>query len=184
MRPDLEAVRTMPAILTFAFLLLCLGGVAAHYAQKLTPSDGKPRLAAANVSAGEKVSEPVTSGRSFVVNKQERGRFKVEGRIDGRRMDFLVDTGATVIALRMQDAARLGIHPVPRDFTAKVSTANGTVLAARTRLQAVDIGGLVVRDVDALVLPDEALGENLLGMSYLSRLRRFEFTSTRLILEQ
>jgi aspartyl protease family protein len=65
-----------------------------------------------------------------------------------------------------------------------VSTANGTILAARTNLQSVDIGGLVVREVSALVLPDEALAENLLGMSYLSRLRRFEFTSSRLILEQ
>jgi aspartyl protease family protein len=99
-------------------------------------------------------------------------------------LEFLVDTGASVIALRMRDAARLGIHPVPRDFTAEVRTANGTVRAARTRLASVEVGGLTVRDVDALILPDDVLGENLLGMSYLSRLRRFEFTSARLILEQ
>lgn len=174
----------MPAILTFAFLLLCLGGVAAHYAHKLVPPGGQPSVAAASVSAREKASEPVVSSRTYAVTKHARGQFKVDARVDGRSMEFLVDTGASVIALRMRDAARLGVHPVPRDFTTKVSTANGTVLAARTSLQSVDVGGLVVRDVDALVLPDEALSENLLGMSYLSRLRRYEFTSSRLILEQ
>ena len=48
----------------------------------------------------------------------------------------------------------------------------------------VDIGGLVVRDVDALVLPDEALSENLLGMSFLSKLRRFEMAGGKLVMEQ
>jgi len=175
----------MPAFLTFAFLLLCLGGVAAHYAQKLAaPASGRPAVAAASVGAREKASEPGSSGRTFSVAKHARGQFKVDGRVDGRPIEFLVDTGASVIALRMRDAARLGIHPVPRDFTAKVSTANGTVLAARASLQSVDIGGVVVLEVSALVLPDEALAENLLGMSYLSRLRRYEFTSSRLVLEQ
>jgi aspartyl protease family protein len=176
----------MPAIVTFAFLLLCLGGVAAHYAQRLVPPAGQSMVgaSAASVRTPERGSDSASYGRTHVVTKGARGQFHVDGRVDGRPMDFLVDTGASVIALRMRDAARLGIHPVPRDFTAKVSTASGTIMAARTRLQAVDVGGLTVRDVDALVLPDEALGENLLGMSYLSRLRRYEFTSSRLILEQ
>jgi len=171
----------MPAIVAFAFLLLCLGGVAAHYAQKLTAPGSK---APATVTTAVVTPEPAASGRSYSVGKDERGHFQVEARVGGRRLEFLVDTGASVIALRMRDAARLGIHPVPRDFTAEVRTANGTVRAARTRLASVEVGGLTVRDVDALILPDEVLGENLLGMSYLSRLRRSEFTSARLILEQ
>jgi len=48
----------------------------------------------------------------------------------------------------------------------------------------VDVGGLVVRDVDAMVLPDEALSENLLGLSFLSKLRLFEFANGKLVLEQ
>ena len=47
-----------------------------------------------------------------------------------------------------------------------------------------DVGGLIVRDVDAMVLPDEALSENLLGMSFLSRLKRFEYANGRMVLEQ
>src|SRR3981189_2127568 len=57
-----------------------------------------------------------------------------------RRRDFLVDTGASVIALREGDAARLGIHPAARDYTANVSTANGTVRAARVELNRVEVG--------------------------------------------
>jgi aspartyl protease family protein len=58
------------------------------------------------------------------------------------------------------------------------------VKGARTRLDSVNIGGLEVRDVQAMILPDEVLSENLLGLSYLSRLRRFEFAGGKLVLEQ
>ena len=47
-----------------------------------------------------------------------------------------------------------------------------------------DVGGLIVRDVEAMVLPDEALSENLLGLSFLSKLRRFEYANGRLVMEQ
>ena len=59
-----------------------------------------------------------------------------------------------------------------------------TIKAARTRLAMVDIGGLVVRDVDAMVLPDAALSENLLGLSFLSKLKRFEYANGKMVLEQ
>ena len=70
------------------------------------------------------------------------------------------------------------------DGNATVSTANGTIKAARTRIAMIELGGLVVRDVDALVLPDAALSENLLGMSFLSKLKRFEVANGKMVLEQ
>ena len=63
-----------------------------------------------------------------------RGHYNVEGRVDGRRMDFVVDTGATIIAIPAREAARLGIHPARRDYTAQIRTANGTIRAAPTQL--------------------------------------------------
>ena len=96
----------------------------------------------------------------------------------------MVDTGASVIALTHADARRLGIHPVKNDYRVSVSTANGTVLAAAVTLNSVDIGGLVVRDVQALVAPEKALSENLLGLSYLTKLKRFEYAKGKLVLEQ
>jgi aspartyl protease family protein len=65
-----------------------------------------------------------------------------------------------------------------------VTTANGTLKAARTRIAVVQVGELTVRDVDAMVLPDEALSENLLGLSFLSKLKRFEYANGRMVLEQ
>ena len=96
----------------------------------------------------------------------------------------MVDTGASVIALNESSAARFGLRPARGEYRATVNTANGTVNAAPTRLPMVDIGGLVVRDVDAMVLPDEALSENLLGLSFLSKLKRFEYANGKMVLEQ
>jgi aspartyl protease family protein len=98
-------------------------------------------------------------------------------------MEFLVDTGASSIALRESDAARLGIHPAQREYTVSASTANGIVRVAPVELNRVDIGSLTVRNVHAVVFPDEALGQNLLGMSFLSRVR-WEHRNGRLVLEQ
>jgi aspartyl protease family protein len=122
--------------------------------------------------------------RSVVVARDGRGHFDVDGRVNGRRVSFLIDTGASVVALTARDAARLGIHPPRNAFVAEVKTANGTVRAARAQLDVVTIGNLELRDVAALVMPDEALSDNLLGLSFLSRLRRFEYSDGKLVLEQ
>jgi aspartyl protease family protein len=99
-------------------------------------------------------------------------------------MDFLVDTGASVVAIPEREAARVGIRPSRREYTVQMKTANGTVMAAPTQLRMVEVGGIIARDVPAVVMPDAALGENLLGMSFLSRLRRFEIADGKLVLEQ
>ena len=121
---------------------------------------------------------------SVVVPRDARGHFVVDARVDGRHMGFMLDTGASVVALRARDAAGLGIHPVARDFTVEVKTANGSTRAAPVQLGMVEVGGLNVRNVAALVSPDEALSENLLGLSFLSRLRRFEYSNGKMVLEQ
>ena len=96
---------------------------------------------------------------------------------------FMVDTGASHIALRASDAARLGFHPWPRDYSIKIGTANGEGRAALVQLGTVEIGTILVRDLPALVSPDEALGINLLGMSFLSRVR-WSHDHGNLIIEQ
>ncbi|RAI35513.1 retropepsin-like aspartic protease family protein [Rhodoplanes serenus] len=171
----------MRSILVFAALAL---GLAALVPRLYLDTAPRPQPAAAAVPAAAPVAAPAASAyRTLVLKRDERGHFQVDGRLDGRRMSFLVDTGASVIALRASDAARLGIRPAGRDFTAKVSTANGSVMAAPAEISRVEIGDIVVSRVAALVLPDEALGQNLLGMSFLSRIR-FEHRNGRLILEQ
>ena len=96
----------------------------------------------------------------------------------------MVDTGASVVALNETSAARFGLRPSRGDYNATVTTAIGTIKAARARIAMLDVGGLVVRDVDAMVLPDGALSENLLGLSFLSKLKRFEYANGQMLLEQ
>ena len=95
---------------------------------------------------------------------------------------LLVDTGASTVVLKPADAARIGIDTSALSFTTPVSTANGTTYAAPVRLKSVSVGPLEVRDVEALVAQPGALNENLLGMSFLKRLRSYEFTGDFLTL--
>ena len=106
------------------------------------------------------------------------------GMIGSWLVKDLLARGASVVALNESTAARFGLRPMPADYKAAVSTANGTIKAAPARLAMVDLGGIIVRDVDAMVLPDEALSENLLGLSFLSKLKRFEYANGKMVLEQ
>lgn len=171
----------MRSVIIFALLALAASVLVPRYATRTTGGPSPGALAAQPVVAATPV--PVNS-RSVVVPRDARGHFQVEGRVDGRQLSFMIDTGASVIALNASDAARLGIHPAQREFVAQVRTANGTVLAAPAQLDMVEVGDLVVRDVAALVLPDEALSGNLLGLSFLSRLQQFEYSDGKLVLEQ
>jgi aspartyl protease family protein len=173
----------MRNIMIFAAFLIGLGTVMAQIADKMTPAPAAATTATARKAPS---TETVAQAglRSLSITRDARGHFATEGRIDGQRITFMVDTGASVIALNESSAARFGLRPARSDYKATVTTANGTIKAAPTRLAMVDIGGLVVRDVDAMVLPDEALSENLLGLSFLSKLRRFEYASGKMVLEQ
>jgi aspartyl protease family protein len=172
----------MRFIITFAAVALVAGMIVPQFAtQMYAPRAPQKLLAARQATPAE---SPPRSQDSVVVPPDAMGHFRVEGRVDGRVIQFVVDTGASVIALTAEDAASLGIHPAEVDFRALVKTANGTVRAAPVALNMVEIGNLMVRDVAAMVLPGGALSDNLLGLSFLSRLRRFEYTDGRMILEQ
>src|SRR3954467_1017489 len=172
----------MRSIMFFAAILIGLGTVMAQMADKMTATTP----AMAKTASLATVSQPDAQAgiRSLSIPRDSRGHFQTEGSIDGQRIGFMVDTGASVIALNEKSAARFGLRPSRADYNATVTTANGTIKAARTRIAMMEVGGLIVRDVDAMVLPDEALSENLLGLSFLSRLKRFEYANGRMVLEQ
>jgi aspartyl protease family protein len=170
----------MRNIMIFAAVMVALGTFMAQMADKMTPA----QASTTSRPAASVATTTPASGRTLNIPHDARGHFATEGRINGQRIGFMVDTGASVIALNETSAAQFGFRPSPGDYTAKVTTANGSIKAARTRIAMVDVGGLVVRDVDAMVLPDEALSENLLGLSFLSKLKRFEYANGMMVLEQ
>jgi aspartyl protease family protein len=172
----------MRSILILAAFLVGLGTIMAQMADKMTPTPAQANIA--SIGAVSAASLAPAGVRSVSLPPDARGHFQTEGRIDGQRIGFMVDTGASVVALNETSAARFGLRPSRADYNTTVTTANGTIRAARMRIAMIDVGGLVVRDVDAMVLPDQALSENLLGLSFLSRLKRFEYANGRMVLEQ
>jgi aspartyl protease family protein len=170
----------MRQLIIFAAILLAAG----VYVARMADRNGQaPAGAAAMVAQSEPAPASSSYSRTITLSPGNGGHFWTEARIDGRRIEFVVDTGATTIALRASDAARLGIHPSAREYTVKVATANGVTSAAPVQLGMVEIGNIVVRNVPAVVNADDALGVNLLGMSFLSRVR-WTHERGKLILEQ
>lgn len=173
----------MRSLMIFAAAMICLGTMMAQMADKMTANP--PALASTVTrSAGPAQTVGYAGSRSISIPRDFRGHFLTDGRIEGQRIGFMVDTGASVVALNETSAARFGLRPSRGDYNATVTTANGTIKAARARIAMLDVGGLVVRDVDAMVLPDGALSENLLGLSFLSKLKRFEYANGQMLLEQ
>jgi aspartyl protease family protein len=171
----------MRNILILAVAVLLIGGYVARFADQTVMH---PEAHAAAVQPSYQPREPVSSGRSLILDADRQGHFKVDARIEGRHLDFMVDTGASLVIIRESDAAQIGIRPMRSDYTAAVSTANGKIKAAPAKLERVEVGGITVYDVPALVLPDDALWQNLLGVSFLSRLKRYEYANGRMVLEQ
>ena len=173
----------MKQIIAFAVCAMLIAGilprVMSHVGQDQI-TGAKPAIRA------EPAQKPQTQSgyRTVTIESGRGGHFEVEGSVDGRRLDFLVDTGATVVALCERDANRLGIFPRPSEYTGRTSTANGVIAVAPVRLSSLEINGIRVYDVAAVVIPDKSLSGNLLGMSFLSRVRRFEMANGRLVMEQ
>ena len=178
----------MRTLLIVAVIMAASGSYLAKVAERLDlplpAMAGKAESQPQAMNAYAMTPEAQTGARRVSLRSDRSGHFRTEARVDGRDLDFLVDTGATVIALTQKDAERIGIRPFLSEYTTNVNTANGPAKAARARINRIDIGGVVVRDVDALVMPDGALQQNLLGMAYLSKLKRFEYSSGNLVLEQ
>jgi aspartyl protease family protein len=110
----------------------------------------------AGAGGGNKIVLPMGSGGHFMAN----------GTVNGRAIQFMVDTGATAVALGVSDAQRLGID-YQKGAPVRMNTANGVAQGWRVKLQSVRIGEVEVYEVDAVVGPNMPFA--LLGNSFLSR---------------
>lgn len=127
-------------------------------------------------------SAVVGPGGTMTVVRRSDGVFSVDATVDGRSQSFALDTGASEVVLTAESAASLGLRPSERDFTTRVSTANGTAYAAPVTLETLAIGPITERRVPALIARPGALDGNLLGQSFLTRLSGYEVRGDRLIL--
>jgi aspartyl protease family protein len=174
----------MRAVVCFLiFVAVVCAGLSGEINKYITKSGGHGAVAAASPPRDAAPAQVSIGGRTVRLEGDRHGQFRVDARVDGRNIDFLVDTGAFAVAIRESDAARLGIFPRASEYTGRSQTANGIAKYARARLNRVEVNGIIVRDVDAAVMADESLKTNLLGMTFLSRVK-FSHDRGRLVLEQ
>jgi len=145
-----------------------------------------PTAAAAQVS-NPSVSAPTFSAQSgwraeVKIAAARDSQFYVEADVNRSPAQFLVDTGASYVALRDSDARGAGVYTAWSDYNYPVRTANGETRAAFVTLSELEIGDIRVDNVKAFILPDDQLSVNLLGMSFLSRLESVEARSGELVL--
>ena len=134
--------------------------------------------------ANRTTAKPANLGSIVEIEAKDNGHFNAEADINGRPIDVMIDTGATMVALSYEDAERAGILLNDADFTRAVSTANGVARVAPVTLDRVSIGNITVRDVPAAVAERGRMRTSLLGMSFLSRLSRFDMRSGRLVMQE
>jgi aspartyl protease family protein len=150
-----------------------------------TSREPEASLQARQIGGAGETEEPAraSGGHVHEIEIARDGHFYVDADINFRPVRLVVDTGATVVALRESDAVSAGIRMRPSDFQHPVQTANGTTNAAQATLESVEVAGIEVRNVRALVLPDDQLSISLLGGSFLSGLERFEVQDGTLTFE-
>jgi len=120
--------------------------------------------------------------RAVRIRRRGDGHFVARAEVNGNHLTMLVDTGATTVVLKPNDAQAAGIDLKSLSYTVPVQTANGTAYAAPVRLRGIAIGPIMVPQVEALVAKPGTLKESLLGISFLRRLRSFEFAGDFLTL--
>lgn len=123
-----------------------------------------------------------SDGRQFMVLRGNDDHFRIDGSINGAPVSFMVDTGASVVALDRETAEHIGIDTAALGYTSRVVTAGGLARAAPVYLDTVRVGDIVRHDVEAAVIEGDGVGLTLLGMSFLGTLTSFDFRGERLIL--
>ena len=120
-------------------------------------------------------------GEATVARRRD-GHFIIDALANGVSARFVFDTGASNVVVRAEDAQRIGIETKGLTYNVPVSTANGMAMAAETRIATLAIGGILERNIPALVARTGALQENLLGQSFLGKLAGYRVENERLIL--
>lgn len=143
-----------------------------------------PVLRAARAEAPILIQPAVetSAGPRAEIAKSADGHYWAQAQVNGETVRFLVDTGATAVALTPADAQRLGIDLAALKYDYSVGTAAGQTRAASVKLASVSVDGARIDNVEALVI-EKGLDASLLGMTYLGRLSSFQATREALFLQ-
>lgn len=144
------------------------------------PATERPDAGQAASGSGARVATIASAGET-VLERQPDGHFYADAQVNGRTIRFMIDTGATSVALTRDDAARAGVDFDPSRFDVVGTGASGPVRGQRVRIADLRLDLKQAANVDAAVL-DDGLSVSLLGQSFLSRLATVQIERDRMIL--
>lgn len=172
------------------------GGIAAVISFYLNPKLETAAVSdAPSVTAG---AAPATNVASLSVDSQPENSVRrmatIRSRPDGHywaralvnkktSVEFMVDTGASIVALTYKDAQKMGLRPDKLDYKWEIRTAGGVTMGASVKIDSIQINQVRVKNVDAMVLRTD-LEQSLLGMSFLRELYSYEFRGDRMLIRQ
>ena len=162
--------------------VLYLSGMAAlallAFMPRGTPGGSRGTQEVVRVAAAGETASPAdeiagNGVAQVVLHRAADGHYYARAQVNGAEIRFLVDSGATIVALTREDAARAGIHVGPGDFTDTAETASGMVALKPVVLDRVSIGPVAATRVRAAVMGSQG-GMSLLGQSFLTRIGKVE----------
>ncbi len=170
----------LPAMALFGAAALGLVALRDQMADRM---EAQPALADTEASTAEPHRVTASQIRTASLRKEGDGHYWATARVNGIAVKFLVDTGATLVALNKRDARRVGLDIDNLQRTVDVRTAAGRVKAAGAVIDALEIDGVEVQGVSAVVVED-GLEYSLLGMSFLNRLESWDVTPNAIIIHE
>ncbi|MEO1554702.1 MAG: TIGR02281 family clan AA aspartic protease [Pseudomonadota bacterium] len=128
---------------------------------------------------------PETSARRMAtIRSRPDGHYWTRALVNKKSsVEFMVDTGASVVALTYKDAQKMGLRPDQLEYRWEIRTAGGVTMGASVKIDSIQINQVHVKNVDAMVLRSD-LQQSLLGMSFLRELYSYEFRGDRMIIRQ
>ncbi|SOC41135.1 aspartyl protease family protein [Rhizobium subbaraonis] len=175
--------RSLFVVAAVAVAAVYVPGLAGTYLAPGEAPDKAPEPETAAAPAQPASTARYTGSRGVTLEADDRGHFSGLFTINGRKVEGMVDTGASMVAINLSTAERLGFSRNKLEFRYAVDTANGRARAAYVRLDSVSIGSITVSNVGAMVLDDKALDGMLVGMTFLKGLASYQVdgSSMRLI---
>lgn len=152
-------------------------------APKFQQEASLPDPAPATVAVATPPPAPAAGSRAAFIDREADGHYWTRADVGGTQVKFMVDTGASIVALTYFDAQRLGLKPEELDFDSEIRTAGGVTYGAPVTLKSIRVGKVEVEDVNAVILRTE-LEQSLLGMTFLGELHSYEVRQGQMIIRQ
>jgi aspartyl protease family protein len=151
-------------------------------------ADAPPAEKPKGPTAGNKTAPDLSawnaqsSGAEVILTRSGDGHFYASGNAEGTAVNFLVDTGASVVALTKEDAARLGHYADPGELSVVGRGVSGEVKGKSIMVRQMSVGTISAQNVPAVIIP-EGLHVSLLGQSFLSRVAHVTISDNRMTLK-